>query len=392
MSISVNGGEQIKRETVKCEEEGGGGCTTRTRRAEPDDYARGVSKIAVAQICEGVGFEAIKQSALEAFSDIAVRYICDLGKSASCYANLAGRSESNFFDILKAFEDFGYNNNNNNESNNIVKQMMLSDISAEEDNEIPFVQPIPRFPIPVNKFPGRLNNCPSFLQMGETSGCKHIPDWLPAFPDRHTYVHSPMWNHRKFDLRIDKGGQARQRRKAERSLLNLQQRLLSNCLAAPSCSAFHANAGETTPGAPIKDNQLLAPPLPSPAPAMIDAIGNGVRERKHVLVKETFAPAIDALKGGGTDAVGASDSDAMDVDKRVIPFSIPDRRRPVVHFRFKAGKKMLVEDLDVHLRNKVNDKRVSLLGRDDDKDDKKRRAEFILRQSSVDNPQELSQM
>uniref|UniRef100_A0A803L093 Transcription initiation factor TFIID subunit 8 n=1 Tax=Chenopodium quinoa TaxID=63459 RepID=A0A803L093_CHEQI len=245
--------------------------------------------MAVAQICEGVGFEAIKQSALEAISDIAVRFICDLGKSASFYANLAGRSESNLFDIVKGLQDFsGFS------ENNIVHQM--SDfVRTVEDIEIPFAQPIPRFPVPVMKN-SRKWQTPSFLQMGETPSSKHIPDWLQAFPDPHTYIQSPVWSQKKLDPRISKGEQARQRRKAERSLLNLQQRLLSNGLAGPSGSVPpHVNDGDRSMGVPMGDNPFLAPPLPPPPGK--NAYENGVRERKHVLVKETFAPAIDALKG-----------------------------------------------------------------------------------------------
>ncbi|KNA12999.1 hypothetical protein SOVF_120800 [Spinacia oleracea] len=354
-------------------------------RAEPDDYGRAVSKMAVSQICEGVGFEAVKQSSLAALSDIAVRFICDLGKSATSYANLAGRSESNLFDILKGLQDFGSISAcefSSSSDNKIVKQM--SDfVRTVEDIEIPFAHPIPRFPIPVIKSSRNLQT-PSFLQMGETPGSKHVPDWLPAFPDPHTYIKSPMWSHRKMDLRISKGEQARQRRKAERSLLNLQQRLLSNGLAGPSGS----NLGST-----MEDNPFVAPPLPPP-PRKKNAYENGVRERKQVLVKETFAPAIDALKGNNPDGASASDSDAMDIDRRVVPVPVPVpvKRKPVIHFKLKAGKKMLVEDLDVNLRNKVNEKRGTLMGRDDDKDDKKRRAELILRQSCMDNPQEVSQM
>ncbi|XP_010669628.2 transcription initiation factor TFIID subunit 8 [Beta vulgaris subsp. vulgaris] len=331
-------------------------------RAEADDFGRAASKMAVAQICEGIGYEAVKQSCLEALSDIVIRYICDLGKSATFYANLAGRSESNVFDIFKGLQDLGPE----------ISNQQLSHFV--EENEIPFAQPIPRFPIPSSS---KHIQTPTFLQMAEIPVSNHIPDWLPAFPDPHTYIRTPVWNHRKLELQIDKGEQARQRRKAERSLLNLQQRLLSNALAGPSCSGSN---GENRMC--MEDNSVSGPPVGNK-----DGYQNGVCDRKHVLVKQTFAPVIDAFKAaGGSDDV--SDSDAMDLDKRVIP----NKRRPVIHFKLKAGKKMLVEDLDIHLRNKMNEKRGSLMGRDDAMDDKKRRAEFILRQSSMDNPQEVSQM
>ncbi|KAL2466100.1 Transcription initiation factor TFIID subunit 8 [Abeliophyllum distichum] len=95
--------------------------------------------------------------------------------------------------------------------------------SAEE---IPFAQLIPHFPVVREQ-----RMIPSFLQMVEVLANNHIPKWLPAFPDPHTYIHSPMWNERVSDPRTDKIELARQHRKAERSLLSLQQRLMCNCSA-----------------------------------------------------------------------------------------------------------------------------------------------------------------
>ena len=66
-----------------------------------DDYARAIAKIAVAQVCEGEGFQAFQQSALEALSDVVVRYILNVGKSAHCHANLSGRTECHAFDVIQ---------------------------------------------------------------------------------------------------------------------------------------------------------------------------------------------------------------------------------------------------------------------------------------------------
>ncbi|PWA94952.1 Bromodomain transcription factor [Artemisia annua] len=51
---------------------------------------------------------------------------------------------------------------------------------------------------------------------------------MVAFPDPHTYVHTPVWNERTSDPRADKVELARQKRKAESSLLSLQKRLLNS--------------------------------------------------------------------------------------------------------------------------------------------------------------------
>ncbi|CBI32771.3 unnamed protein product, partial [Vitis vinifera] len=67
------------------------------KRAGPDEFGRAVSKIAVAQICESVGFEGFQDSALQALSNIAVRYLCDVGKTANFCANLADICTDNSF-------------------------------------------------------------------------------------------------------------------------------------------------------------------------------------------------------------------------------------------------------------------------------------------------------
>ncbi|XP_057804358.1 uncharacterized protein LOC131019767 [Salvia miltiorrhiza] len=52
----------------------------------------------------GAGFN---ESALDSLADIAIRYICELGKTSRFYANLAGRTGCNVFDIVQALEDLG---------------------------------------------------------------------------------------------------------------------------------------------------------------------------------------------------------------------------------------------------------------------------------------------
>lgn len=354
------------------------------RGACPDDYGRAVAKVGVAQICEGVGFEAIKQSALVALSDIAIHYICDLGKSASLYASLAGRSEVSLFDIVKGLEDLGSSSDFSgylevDQSFGVMESGVLKELAEFVGTleETPFPLSIPQFP--VVKCP---RGIPSFLHMGEVPNGKHIPTWLPAFPDLHTYIQSPVWNERKTDPRTDKVEQVRQRRKAERSLLSLQQRLLSNSLTGPSGSGnYNVTAGKDL-GANTNKNAFLAPPLPVgekevSTVLLPSELTNADAEKKEVSVLETFSPAIDAMKG--------AESDSVDLYRRVV-----SERRPVVHFKLKVGKKMLVEDLDVNLRSRANDRRSSSIGRDDEKDDKRRRVELILRQS-MENPQDLLQ-
>ncbi|KAH9318067.1 hypothetical protein KI387_019836, partial [Taxus chinensis] len=209
-----------------------------------DAFGRAVARIAVAQICESLGFQSCQQSALDALADIAVRYLSDLGKSSHYYANLAGRTECNALDVIQSMEDMNQPQGFSGASDILYRRLSASATVKDiiyyinRSEEIPFARPVPRFPVVKKR-----ELMPSFAQMGETPASSHIPPWLPAFPDPHTYVHTPVWNERKMDPRMDKIEQARQRRKAERSLLNLQQRLA--CTGGPSSSQSFAVPMET---------------------------------------------------------------------------------------------------------------------------------------------------
>ncbi|KAJ1392253.1 hypothetical protein SESBI_35995 [Sesbania bispinosa] len=294
-------------------------------RAAADDFGRAAAKVAVAQICETAGFHGVRGSALDSLADVAIHYLVDLGKMAEFYSNLAGRSQCSVFDVIRALEDleaplgFSSGGGGMREIMNYVESM----------DEVPFAQPIPQFPVIRER-----RSIPSFEQMGEAPPSKHIPAWLPALPDPHTYIHTPVWDERVSDPREDKIEQARQRRKAERSLLSLQKRLLLRNAVPPG-------DGASDPEGVDKDASPVA--LPSKLDQGVDG--------KRVSVLEAFAPAIEKL--------GSS------------------------------GKKLIGESLDARHQKKDASRAASLGGREDERDDKKRRAEYILRQS-MENPQELT--
>ncbi|KAL3358311.1 hypothetical protein AABB24_015442 [Solanum stoloniferum] len=355
---------------------------TREERAGTDDFGRAISRTAVAQICESIGFEIFNESALESLADIAIKYILDLGKTASSSANLAGRTQCNVFDIIHGLEDMCASTgflrasevNRCGLSSGIVSEMVEYVDSAEE---IPFSQPLPHFP--VVKHP---NLIPSFLQIGETPPFKHIPPWLPAFPDPHTYVRTPTWNERASDPRADKIELARQRRKAERSLLNLQQRLVCNGSAVASTSRQPDDVGITS-SASKSENPFLAKPFQAGEKdvdpvALPTKLSSEVDDKNHVSLLETFSPAIQAMKDGLSETVNGTEK------------TLPDKR-PAVCLEFRPGKKALGDSLDLRLWKKGSARNASLFRRDEDRDDKKRRAELILRQSR-ENQQELTQL
>ena len=73
-------------------------------RPRANNFGRAVLKIVMAYICESMGFESSKESALDALADIAIRYLCGSGKMANYYSNLTRRTECNVFDIIRTLE------------------------------------------------------------------------------------------------------------------------------------------------------------------------------------------------------------------------------------------------------------------------------------------------
>lgn len=341
--------------------------TTAGIRGSPDDFGRATAKLAVAQLCEATGFHSVKDSALESFADIVIRYLIDFGKTAEFHANLAGRSQCNVFDITRAWEDLeaprGFSNG--------MREIMNY---AESMPETPLAQPIPNFPVIRER-----RNIPSFVQMGETPPSKHIPPWLPALPDPHTYIHTPVWDERVSDPREDKIEQARQRRKAERSLLSLQKRLLlCNNNRNPNRNGSTGTTTTIPSNSAIGDVNEDADVNMNVSPVVLPA-KLSVIDGDRVSVLEAFAPAIEMLGNGGLCDEG------FEGEKMVLPAVT---ERPTVHFKFRTGKKFIRESLDDRNRKKALHA-ILLVGREDERDDKKRRAEYILRQS-MENPQELT--
>lgn len=357
-----------------------------------DAFGRAVARIAVAQICEGAGFQSCQQSALEALADIAVRYLCDLGKTMHYYAGLAGRTECNAFDVIHAMEDMfaaqGFTGASNVIGHSVSGSGTVREIMqyANRADEIPFARPVPRFPVVKKR-----ELLPSFLQMRETPPHQHIPPWLPALPDSHTYKSTPIWNERKADPRMAKIEQAKQRRKAERSLVSLQQRLASASGSSSLGLAMETDGKGKTPSPnpnPNPNNPFLAPPLDleekQVSPVMMPpGLVRSVLKLPSVL--EAFAPAIDAVKQG-LDQV--EELDGRRKNQRGSE-ALSDER-PLVQFKFDFGKKA---QMAAHATGALRNEKPmsSWFSRDEERDDKKRRVEQILKEA-MENPQDLVQL
>jgi transcription initiation factor TFIID subunit 8 len=344
----------------------------------PDEFGRAIAKAAVSQILQAAGFDGSRKSAIDTLSDLTINYILTLGKASSSYANLAGRTSANLFDLVQGLEDLNFSQvgSGNCFADSGVLMELRRFVDAEDP--VPFAQFVPKFPI--CRVPRRTV---TINQIGEELiGKKHIPGWLPAYPAPHTYMHTDVWpeTERNRDPREDKIEQVRQRRKAEKSLLSLQKRISGTGISGFVPISAGTSSSSVDKGKRVVEvNPFLVRPLPHGAkevseiasPVEADA---GSLKRKSAL--EAFGPIIEA-------------TNSMDIDPDMG--ADPNRnnsiavKRPVVHFKLGVNKK------SIELPLALDDKREKLIFREDDRDEKKRRAEMILKES-MDNPQDLTQL
>ncbi|KAG8049057.1 hypothetical protein GUJ93_ZPchr0009g607 [Zizania palustris] len=347
-----------------------------------DEFGRAVARAAVAQALEAAGFDCAHRSAVDALVDVVLRYVVHLGRAAAFNANLAGRALANEYDIIQALEEIGTDfdgfvgaatTDRCLVGSGVVRELMDC---VESRPEVPFVRPLPRFPVP------RVDPQPtaSFAVAGKQSGMKHVPEWLPVFPDPHTYIRSEVWNEETAKARVDKVEQVRQRRKAEKSLLSLQQRL---ALAGadgfrPVVTDGIAEKGNEMQAVGSSRNPFLEPALP-PGEKEVSEVSMQPEQRK-LSVLDAFAPVIQAATMDIDTGTG--------LDNRHNQKSIVPKERAPVHLKIGIDKKPITAALNSKPLDLREDP--SFL-KEEIKDDRKRRAGMILR-ASMENPQELAQL
>jgi transcription initiation factor TFIID subunit 8 len=349
-----------------------------------DDFGRAVARAAVAQALEAAGFDCAHRSAVDAVVDILLRYITHLGRSAAFHANLAGRALANELDVIQALEEVGADTDGfagaAATGHCLVSSGVVRDLMAFVDSkdEVPFARPLPRFPVQ------RVQPQPtaSLAVAGRETGMRHVPEWLPVFPDPHTYVSTEVWVEPPATKdRVDKVEQVRQRRKAEKSLLSLQQRLAmagaDGFRPVAAVAQDNAEKGKEIQAAGTKRNPFLEPALP-PGEKYVSEV-DMPPEKKKPSVLEAFAPAIQARTIKEFDAGAGLDQN----QRNIVP-----KERARVHLKIGFGKKPFAAALNSRALDLREDP--SFL-KEEAKDDKKRRAGMILR-ASMENPQELPQL
>ncbi|KAG8093059.1 hypothetical protein GUJ93_ZPchr0012g21641 [Zizania palustris] len=333
-----------------------------------DEFGRAVARAAVAQALEATGFDCAHRSAVDALVDVVLHYVVHLGRGAAFNANLAGRALANEYDIIQALEEIG------TVGSGVVRDLMDY---VQSSPEVPFVRPLPRFPVPRVE----PQTTASFAVAGKESGMKHVPEWLPVFPDPHTYIRTEVWSEEAAKATVDKVEQVRQRRKAEKSLLSLQQ-LLAFAGAdgfRPAVTEDIADKGKEIQVAWSKRNPFLERAL-LPGEKEVSEVSMQP-ERRKLSVLDAFAPAIQAASIMDIDTRTGRDNSRN--QKSILP-----KERAPVHLKIGIDKKSIAAALNSKPLDLREDP--SFL-KEEVKDDRKRRAGMILR-ASMENPQELPQL
>lgn len=193
-------------------------------------YAQAAARISALALIDATGFDVCQQSCVDILADLLLRYVQEVGAGSHHYAELAGRSETNPIDVALALNDM---------STGVAQ---LRDF-VRHSQEVPFEQSISAFPLRKQSRPA-----PTFMERGEAPP-PHIPPWLPALPDRHTYVATPVYPGHEKDPQKRQMLLTEQRQQAETAAVRLQARLAADSnqlLAAKLKSSEDASAAAAT--------------------------------------------------------------------------------------------------------------------------------------------------
>ncbi|KAG8059756.1 hypothetical protein GUJ93_ZPchr0002g25861 [Zizania palustris] len=148
----------------------------------PCTFQAALSAVCTVQILRASGYAAAEPAALRALSDIAGRYVASLGREALAIAEARGRTEPNLVDLTLALEDHAIGGlpGASDPARPVLRSGALSELAGfvRAVREVPFAKPVPRRGgIPRGK------GWESFAAAGKEPPLKHVPRWLPCFPE-----------------------------------------------------------------------------------------------------------------------------------------------------------------------------------------------------------------
>lgn len=306
---------------------GGGGESSKGIENEPclkkrrknDEFSQAIARIAVAQVCESVGFQGFQQSAIDTFSDVACKYVQEIGKVSGFYAGLAGRTECNAFDVVQGLEELSISQGfvgGSDRDNCLSGSGIVKDLSqyVNLSEEIAFAYAVPSFPVVKDR-----KSTPSFLQAGETPPTDDIPPWLPMFLEPKMDSSMPSAVADDTQTMTDR--------------LEQEQKVLELDAASTKLEQFRARNEPVFPvvGEQV-DNPFLAVPL-QPGEKEISVVSLPAKLKEEDVVRNHSNHVSVLNQSAATNQVTSSGFDPEEGSRMVVL-----KNRPRVQIKFNIGK------------------------------------------------------
>lgn len=165
---------------------------------EPDQACRKVLCAAVSVICAEHGIGSTETGVIETFVEMMQSLFVELGRSSKAYAELAGRTEPFLGDVTLAMVEMGLN----------VHSLPAYVRRPGANKSV--------VPVPAKAVQPQSTRA---LQTGEKlPHPSYIPEYLPPFPDTHTYIKTPTTHQVSTEYEGVREKAASQKRDVERAL------------------------------------------------------------------------------------------------------------------------------------------------------------------------------
>lgn len=164
-----------------------------------EEYKRQIGKLAVAQLCQIMGFSSISSQALDTLEEVARLLIEKVAERAKLIAEHSNRTECNFQDILQALEVISCSQDN-----------ILAYLSQHQ--EFSFAREI-KFPSASARPKGNIKKIEYY------NG--NIPNFLPRFPPSHTYMFTPVPITRNMDAATLRAIKIKEKKEIEERLAGI---------------------------------------------------------------------------------------------------------------------------------------------------------------------------
>lgn len=136
----------------------------------PGSPKRKILQIAVSSILLEAGFDSAEKHCVETLTEMLQAFLVEIGQSSRNYTELSGRVSPTIGDVVVALANMGINLDG------------IREFSRRESRHI--------IPLPQQASQQKHLN---LLQAGtKQSHPSHIPHHLPALPDSHSYIRTPV--------------------------------------------------------------------------------------------------------------------------------------------------------------------------------------------------------